>query len=152
MRECICSLQKSMLCRCCALQGMRFIQLRGDTPEQVRAWVAGVQWYNSCCCCTASSSAWAQCTLRWELLPPGPQRSQPSSASPLVQCRAVNAAPAPPPLPSAPVAQLRASANFLDRCHPLKHVASEHKSRLQQAIAEMLTAVLTPLMEEGDPR
>lgn len=57
----------------------------------------------------------------------------------------------PLPLPH-PLLQLRASANFLDRCHPLKHVASEHKSRLQQAIAEMLTAVVAPLAEEGDPR
>ncbi len=50
--------------------------------------------------------------------------------------------------------QLRASWSFLDRAHPLKHVATDKKSRLQQAIAEMLTAVLTQLLQQqgGDTR
>ena len=49
-------------------------------------------------------------------------------------------------------AQLRAATNFLERAHPLKHVAPDKKSRLQQAITDMLTSVLAPLADEGDPR
>ena len=49
-------------------------------------------------------------------------------------------------------AQLAASTNFLDRVHPLKHVAPDKKSRLQQAICDMLTSVLQPLVDEQDPR
>lgn len=36
--------------------------------------------------------------------------------------------------------------------HPLKHVASDKKSRLQQGICEMLTPVLQQVMELRDPR
>lgn len=49
-------------------------------------------------------------------------------------------------------AQLRAATNFLERLQPLKHVAPAKKSRLQQAITDMLTAVLASLVDEGDPR
>ena len=56
-----------------------------------------------------------------------------------------------PPLSSfLPLPQLAASLNFLDRCHPLKHVAPDKKSRVQQAICDMLTSVLQPLADEGD--
>lgn len=48
-------------------------------------------------------------------------------------------------------AQLRSATNFLERMFPLKHVATDKKSRLQQAIADTLTSVLVPLADEGDP-
>jgi len=48
-------------------------------------------------------------------------------------------------------AQLRSSTDFLERVFPLKHVAPDKKSRLQQAIADMLTSILVPLVDEGDP-
>ena len=48
-------------------------------------------------------------------------------------------------------AQLRSSINFLENVFPLKHVAPDKKSRLQQAISDMMTSVLTPLADEVDP-
>lgn len=48
--------------------------------------------------------------------------------------------------------QLRSSTDFLERCHPLKHVAPDKKSRLQHVLCTMLTNVLQPLVDEGDPR
>lgn len=47
--------------------------------------------------------------------------------------------------------QLRASTTFIERTNPLRHVAAEKKSRVQQAIAEMITAILAPLADAGDP-
>lgn len=48
-------------------------------------------------------------------------------------------------------AQLEASAEFLRLAHPLTHVAPAHKSRVQQAISDMLAGVLQPLADHGDP-
>ncbi|PSC67904.1 furry homolog-like [Micractinium conductrix] len=48
-------------------------------------------------------------------------------------------------------AQLEASAEFLRLAHPLTHVAPDKKSRVQQAICDMLAGVLQPLADEGDP-
>lgn len=48
-------------------------------------------------------------------------------------------------------AQLRSAINFLERMFPLKHVAPDKKSRLQQAIADALTSALAPLADLGDP-
>lgn len=47
--------------------------------------------------------------------------------------------------------QVRSSANFLEVVFPLRHVAPDKKSRLQQAIADMMTSVLTPLVDDGNP-
>jgi hypothetical protein len=48
--------------------------------------------------------------------------------------------------------QLKAAIVFLERVHPLKHVAADKKSRLQQAICDMLTYILQPLADGGDAR
>ncbi|KAL4434374.1 hypothetical protein ABPG75_000815 [Micractinium tetrahymenae] len=48
-------------------------------------------------------------------------------------------------------AQLEASAEFLRLAHPLTHVAPDKKSRVQQAICDMLAGVLQPLADGGDP-
>ncbi len=48
-------------------------------------------------------------------------------------------------------AQLRSATNFLENIFPLKHVAPDKKSRLQQAIADMMTSVLAPLADESNP-
>lgn len=48
--------------------------------------------------------------------------------------------------------QLRASKAFLEKAHPLRHEAKDKKSRLQQAICDMLTSVLQQLLEREDPR
>lgn len=48
-------------------------------------------------------------------------------------------------------AQLEASAEFLRVAHPLTHVAPDKKSRVQQAICDMLAGVLQPLADGGDP-
>lgn len=48
-------------------------------------------------------------------------------------------------------AQLGASIAFLEAAHPLKHVASDKKSRVQQAVCDMLSSILQPLVDEGDP-
>ena len=45
-----------------------------------------------------------------------------------------------------------ASIAFLEATHPLKHVASDKKSRVQQSICDMLSSILRPLVDEGDPR
>lgn len=45
---------------------------------------------------------------------------------------------------------LLASKMFLDRIYPLKYVAPDKKSRLQQAICEMMTSILQPLADESD--
>lgn len=48
--------------------------------------------------------------------------------------------------------QLRSSTEFLERVHPLKHVAPDKKSRLQHVLCTMLTNILQPMVDEGDPR
>jgi len=48
-------------------------------------------------------------------------------------------------------AQLEASTEFLRLAHPLTHVAPDKKSRVQQAICDMLAGVLQPLADEGQP-
>lgn len=48
-------------------------------------------------------------------------------------------------------AQLEASAEFLRLTHPLTHVAPDKKSRVQQAICDMLAGVLQPLADGGNP-
>jgi len=47
--------------------------------------------------------------------------------------------------------QLRSATNFLENVFPLKHVAPDKKSRLQQAIADMMTSVLAPLADDCNP-
>ncbi|KAH7623253.1 hypothetical protein Ndes2526B_g01675 [Nannochloris sp. 'desiccata'] len=47
--------------------------------------------------------------------------------------------------------QLRSATNFLENIFPLKHVAPDKKSRLQQAIADMMTSVLAPLADDSNP-
>jgi hypothetical protein len=47
--------------------------------------------------------------------------------------------------------QLRSAINFLENVFPLKHVAPDKKSRLQQAIADMMTSVLAPLADDSNP-
>lgn len=47
--------------------------------------------------------------------------------------------------------QIFSAIKFLEAVFPLRHVAPDKKSRLQQAITEMMTSVLTPLVDEGDP-
>ena len=49
-------------------------------------------------------------------------------------------------------AQLAASTELLRLAHPLTHVAPDKKSRVQQAICDMLACMLAPLADEGDPR
>lgn len=46
-------------------------------------------------------------------------------------------------------AQLEASVEFLRLAHPLTHVAPDKKSRVQQAICDMLAGVLQPLADGG---
>lgn len=49
--------------------------------------------------------------------------------------------------------QLKSSINFLENIFPLRHVASEKKSRLQHALCDVLSSVLAPLADErtSDP-
>ncbi|KAI3439023.1 hypothetical protein D9Q98_001435 [Chlorella vulgaris] len=47
--------------------------------------------------------------------------------------------------------QLEASLEFLRRAHPLTHVAPDKKSRVQQAICDMLAGILQPLADNGEP-
>jgi len=53
-------------------------------------------------------------------------------------------------LSDATTEQLAASKFFLDRMYPLKYVAPDKKSRLQQAVCEMLTSILQPLADKRD--
>jgi hypothetical protein len=46
---------------------------------------------------------------------------------------------------------LKSSIKFLDSLFPLKHVALEKKSGPQQALCDLLTNVLSPLVDLGDP-
>lgn len=48
-------------------------------------------------------------------------------------------------------ALLRSATHFLESAHPMKHVAPERKSRLQQALADMLTSILGPLADSSNP-
>lgn len=53
-------------------------------------------------------------------------------------------------LSDATTEELAASKFFLDRMYPLKYVAPDKKSRLQQAVCEMLTSILQPLADKTD--
>lgn len=46
--------------------------------------------------------------------------------------------------------QLKSAINFLESMFPLKHIASEKKSRLQQALCDVLSSVLAPLADTGN--
>ncbi|KAL6769541.1 hypothetical protein ACKKBG_A31400 [Auxenochlorella protothecoides x Auxenochlorella symbiontica] len=46
--------------------------------------------------------------------------------------------------------ELRASIAFLEAAHPLKHVASDKKSRVQQSICDMLSCILQPIVDGAD--
>lgn len=48
-------------------------------------------------------------------------------------------------------AQFEASISFLETTHPLKHVAPDKKSRVQQSMCDMLSSILQPLIDEGNP-
>jgi hypothetical protein len=48
--------------------------------------------------------------------------------------------------------QVRESAAFLEAFNPLKHVANKHKSQVQHALAEVLTAVLMHSVRRDAPR
>ena len=48
--------------------------------------------------------------------------------------------------------QLEASTEFLRLAHPLTYVAPDKKSRVQQAICDMLAGILQPLADAGEPR
>ena len=48
--------------------------------------------------------------------------------------------------------QLEASTDFLRLAHPLTYVAPDKKSRVQQAICDMLAGILQPLADAGEPR
>ena len=102
--------------------GLRFVRLRGDTPAQVR-----LPWVEAGWCLGGEARAVWGCT--W------------------LGLRRVATVE---PLPASP--QLEASINFLERVHPLKSVAPQKKSRVQQAICDMLACVLQPLADLDDPR
>lgn len=46
---------------------------------------------------------------------------------------------------------LTSAINFLEAVFPLRHVASEKKSRLQHALCDLLASVLSPLSDAKDP-
>ena len=48
--------------------------------------------------------------------------------------------------------QLEASTEFLRLAHPLTYVAPDKKSRVQQAICDMLAGILQPRADAGEPR
>lgn len=48
--------------------------------------------------------------------------------------------------------QVSAATDFLNRMHPLRHVAPVRKSQVQHAICELLCAILKPNAVEDRPR
>ena len=146
--------------------GMRFVrigaassaQVRGARPPAAcgpwrgvwhgagegRAWFwAGRRWWRRPPTCAAAAlHAHAARTLA-RCQPPTPLRRhppQPNQIPTLLLCPLA-------PLPAC--RQLEASVEFLRLAHPLTHMAPDKKSRVQQAICDMLAGVLQPLADGG---
>lgn len=108
--------------------GLRFIRLRAGTSEEVRmkSWLG---WVEIGACSAGGSMSMAG--HAGVLAAAGPHPSQPLTHTPLFS-------------------QLRASIAFLEAAHPLKHVASDKKSRVQQSICDMLSCILQPIVDGAD--